>query len=256
MTEQPTNGDLHGQQTLQLIAQADRFNEWMYEMISPFISGNVLEIGSGIGNMSEAIMRTAASVHLSDVNEHYLAILHNRFAGEKKMAAITLLDLVDPGFDYRYTDLFDCFDTIVALNVIEHIDDDYHAIHNCIKMLKPGGNLVILVPAFPRLYNRFDKELGHCRRYSRQRLTGLLGQYLTVIKSSYFNFAGIFGWFVSGAILKNKIIPAAQLRLFNGLVPLFRLVDKAVSGRAGLSAIVVGKLRRLPGSGADTASNK
>lgn len=235
------NIDRHGHETLNVIAQADKFNEWMYETVRPFISGTVLEIGSGIGNMSEFLFRPAQKLYLSDFNETYIALLRKRFSGYKKLGEVFSMDLNDQDFDKKFASLFSSFDTIIALNVVEHIENDGLAISNCKKLLKKGGNLIILVPAYQALYNRFDKELGHYRRYTRKKLKSMIDAHLKIAHSQYFNFPGIFGWFLSGMIMRNKNIPSSQMGLFNKLVPVFKIVEKIVSGRAGLSVIVVAK---------------
>jgi hypothetical protein len=125
--------------------------------------------------------------------------------------------------------------------VVEHIKDDNLAISNAKKLLKHDGNIIILVPAYQALYNRFDIVLEHYRRYNEQRLNSLLSNHFTLIHSQYFNFIGIFGWFFSGSILKKKTVPAGQMSLFNKLVLLFKMVDKLLMNKAGLSVISVGK---------------
>lgn len=134
------------------------------------------------------------------------------------------------------------YDTVFALNVVEHIKDDLLALKNCKKLLKRGGHVVILVPAYQWLYNRFDKELEHYRRYTKNNLARLMADAkLLVIHSQYFNLAGMAGWFVSGKILKKKTIPKDQMSLYNKLVPIFKVVDKTLFNKVGLSVIAVGK---------------
>jgi hypothetical protein len=102
--------------------------------------------------------------------------------------------------------------------------------------------MVILVPAYHQLYNRFDRELEHFRRYDRKKLNDLLvAANLTVIHSQYFNVMGIPGWYISGKLQKNKTIPKSQMSLYNKLVPIFKLIDKIVLNRVGLSVISVGR---------------
>jgi hypothetical protein len=108
--------------------------------------------------------------------------------------------------------------------------------------LKEGGNLVILVPAYMSLYNRFDEELGHYRRYTKKSLEKIFtANSLEIIHRQYFNFAGIPGWYVSGKIQKNRTIPGSQMAFYNRLVPVFRLFDKLILNSAGLSVIMVGR---------------
>ena len=236
------DNDVEGLENLDVIADADKFNSWMYQTIVPFCEGNILEIGSGIGNISSFFLENRKNITLSDIRENYTVKLENKFKQFSNLKDVILLDLVASEFESKYESLLESFDTIFALNVVEHIENDELAILNCKKLLKRGGNLIILVPAYQFLYNDFDKELYHFRRYNKKSLNKLFEiNDIQVIKSKYFNVAGILGWFLSGKIQKNKTIPKGQMRLFNTLVPIFKLVDKFVFKRIGLSLISVGK---------------
>jgi 2-polyprenyl-3-methyl-5-hydroxy-6-metoxy-1,4-benzoquinol methylase len=125
---------------------------------------------------------------------------------------------------------------------VEHIEDDRKAIDNCIQLLKPGGHLVILVPAFQWLYNSFDVELGHYRRYTRRSLRALEEDAgLTVVHQQFFNAAGIIGWFIDGSVLRKRLIPRKQLLLFDKLLPIIKLADVLSFHSIGLSTIAVGR---------------
>jgi SAM-dependent methyltransferase len=155
---------------------------------------------------------------------------------------VATLDLTHHNFDVEYSDYVSCFDSVFALNVVEHIEDHNLAIHNAAKLLKPNGRLIILVPAFQWLYNTFDKDLEHFRRYSRSSLNELLiANGFAVVQSQYFNLMGIPGWFISGTIQRNRMIPNGQMKLYNLLVPFFRLIDKITFNAAGLSVISIGQ---------------
>lgn len=229
--------DTEGQVTLEAIDKADNFNEWMYQTIKPYCKGKVLEIGSGIGNISRYFLRDNFDITFSDIRTSYCDVLLQKFPKSK----IIELDLVDPDFDNKFSTLIGTFDTVYALNVVEHIKDDNLAIMNAKKLLKTDGNIIILVPAYQALYNRFDTVLEHYRRYNDTTLNNLISKHFTLIHSQYFNFIGIFGWFFSGSVLKKKTIPAGQMSLFNMLVSIFKLADKILFNKAGLSVISVGK---------------
>jgi len=231
--------DQEGMETLMAISLADKFNEWMFETIKPFCKGEILEIGSGIGNISSLFIKNNSRITLSDVRSNYIAYLNKQFRASPSCKGILNLDLVYPNFDAQYATLLESFDTVFALNVIEHIQDDRRAILNAEKLLRPGGNLIILVPAFQYLYNRFDKELEHFRRYTKRSLTELMASRLKIIHTQYFNVAGIPGWFVSGKILRKKTVPSGQMKVFNKLVPLFKLIDKLLGKKMGLSVIAI-----------------
>ncbi|MEP7141836.1 MAG: methyltransferase domain-containing protein [Ferruginibacter sp.] len=233
--------DQEGLDVLNVISAADRFNNWMYQSIKPFLKGDILEIGSGIGNITQFVIDDKFKVTASDIRDNYCSILHHRFDDDPYLQEVRNIDIIHPGFDREYHDLLDKFDSIFALNIVEHVENDELAIQNCKKLLRKNGNLVILVPAYQALYNGFDKELEHFRRYTKSKLENLfLTAGLKIYKTQYFNFIGIAGWWFSGSILRNKTIPGGQMKLYNKLVPVFKLVDKIIMNKIGLSVITFG----------------
>jgi len=225
--------DLEGLETLNVIEKADKFNNWMYETIKPHCKGKILEIGSGIGNISEFFIADKFDIVLSDLRDNYIEILTDKFSNQ-----VLKIDLVDENFNIKYNSLIGTFDSVFALNVVEHIKDDVQAIANCKKLLKKGGHLIILVPAYQSLYNQFDVELEHFRRYTQKSLKNIIFQNQLQIKKTFsFNVIGILGWFITGSILKKKTIPEGQMGLFNKLVPIFKLADVLTFKKIGLSVI-------------------
>lgn len=232
--------DPSGQETLESFADASYFNRWMFEAIAPFCRGKVIEIGSGIGNMSKLLLNQSLQVTLSDIRPEYCRILQQEFGKHPRLGGIHQLDLAIPNFVDIYPPLLGQFDTVVALNVIEHIGPDGLAVLNARELLRPGGRLIVLVPAFQWLNNSLDKELGHFRRYTKNSLAALLtGAGLRVARMRYFNAAGIPAWWYSGSVRHNRIIHRHQVALYNKLVPVFRLIDKLVLHQAGLSVVAV-----------------
>jgi 2-polyprenyl-3-methyl-5-hydroxy-6-metoxy-1,4-benzoquinol methylase len=234
--------DQVGGDTLDVIRHADKFNRWTYDTIRPFCKGNILEIGSGVGNISQFFLKDGASILLSDIREGYCDELKQKFEAHSSLKGVELIDLVDPAFDEKFQHLFASFDSIFSLNVVEHIYDDVLAIKNAKKLLKKEGHLIILVPSYQGIYNGLDKDLDHYRRYTKKTLSVLFEKNeLNIIKKQYFNFMGIFAWIISGKLQKNKTIPEGQMGLYNTFVPVFKLIDRIVFRLAGLSTIVVGK---------------
>ena len=162
-------GDQAGAETLEIMSAAPQYNAWMYETVAPWIGRRVLEVGSGIGNMS-AYMLDAGAEHLvlTDMDPWYRAQLAERFAGKPHVRVDELM-LPDDTAATRFA--ADRLDTIVALNVVEHIENDVGALATMRTMLAPGGRIVILVPALQAIYGEMDRELGHFRRYGKAGLS-------------------------------------------------------------------------------------
>ncbi|MCX2837482.1 methyltransferase domain-containing protein [Salinimicrobium sp. MT39] len=234
--------DKTGKDTLQIISEANGFNNWMFQTILPFTKGKILEIGSGLGNISNFFLQTEREIMLTDLRKEYCELLEVQFNSKINLLGIDQVDLVHPEFDYVYKEYLGKFDTVFSLNVIEHIENDHLAIGNCKKLLNKNGHLIILVPSYQKLYNKFDKELGHYRRYTLENLSELfLENNFEILHKQYFNVMGIVGWYFSGSILKNKSIPSSQMKLYEKLVPAWKMLDKIVKNRVGLSSIVVGR---------------
>jgi 2-polyprenyl-3-methyl-5-hydroxy-6-metoxy-1,4-benzoquinol methylase len=229
-----------GQQTLEVISKAHRFNRWMYDTIRPYCNGNILEVGSGIGNISSFFVQDNFQITLSDVDDHYLQTLKNKYATSSNVRDIMLLNLEHNEFENAYHDKQNSFDTIFLLNVLEHIKDDDKAIQNCKYLLKDGGTLIILVPAYSWLYAKLDITLAHYRRYTLRKLKSIFSrQHLTVKANFYFNGIGIIAWSYA-KVFRLSVVPSTEMNMYNTVVPFAKLVDKIVLHRIGLSAVIVG----------------
>ncbi|TBW26476.1 bifunctional 2-polyprenyl-6-hydroxyphenol methylase/3-demethylubiquinol 3-O-methyltransferase UbiG [Gramella sp. KN1008] len=235
--------DNTGKEILESIKIAKRFNKWMFDVIHPYCGSKVFEIGSGIGNISEIFLNNHdGQIFLSDIDTDYCQILKKKFSAHKKCLGVESIDLVAPDFQTRYSSYFNEFDTVFALNVLEHIKEDQLAIFNARQLLKDGGTLIILVPSYMFLYNRVDKGLGHYKRYTVKSLETIFKlNNLKIVHSQYFNFGGIPGWFVNGKLFKNDSISVSKMKIYESLVPLFRIADRLVYHKIGLSTIVVGE---------------
>jgi len=230
-----------GLHTLEVIAKADRFNRWMYDQFRDQLKGEILEIGSGIGNVSKLVIEEEHSITLSDYNEEYCKELKKKFEGNKNVKGIISIDLLDPEFEKKYSGYKERFDSIFLLNVIEHIQDDSFAIRNCKYLLKQNGHLILLAPAYAWLYSSFDKQLGHFRRYTLKSLGDLLKKNnFSILTGSYFNCTGIGGWLLFGKIQRQKMLSGSEMSAFNKIVPIAKGIDKLFGKKVGLSAIVTG----------------
>ncbi len=212
-----------------------RYNAWMFDRIRAWIGSRVLEIGSGIGNLSAFLVDRERLV-LTDTREEYLARLRTRFANHSN---ISVVHLYLPHDDRAVAG--QRFDTIICLNVLEHVEDDITSLAAVRKLLEPKGRLVLLVPALPALYGSIDRALGHHRRYTRADLIAKLERAgFRLVHIEYFNLAGIPGWWWAGRVLQRQTIPAGSLKLYDTLVPLFRL-ERLIPWRVGQSLIAVGE---------------
>jgi SAM-dependent methyltransferase len=215
-------GDVAGAQTLEIMASAPRYNAWQYETIAPYIGSRVLEVGSGIGNMSLHLLEARRElVVLTDTDEWYREQLRTRF-GSHSNVLVAPLTLPDDQAARVFAP--HRLDTVVALNVVEHIPDDVDSLRTMAGMVSRGGRVVVLVPALEVLFGSLDRELQHQRRYTRRTLRAAAeAAGLRVEALFWFNFVGTFGWWWNARVRRIPRIPTDQLRAFDALVPLLRL---------------------------------
>lgn len=158
---------------LQVIAKAEKFNYWLYQQIAPYCQGKILEIGSGSGNISQFFVADKKEIYLSDYDPSFCQMLKQKFP---QMSNDRILNINAEAEDLLSENraLYHSFDTVVAVNVVEHLHDDKLALKNMYSLLRKNGKIVILVPAFQMFYNKLDRNLNHYRRYSYQKLELLL----------------------------------------------------------------------------------
>lgn len=228
------HSDAKGTETLLKFQKANKYNEWIIDQVKPFLVGiKVLEIGCGLGNITKLLKNTFDLTGV-DIRQDYLEYIENILHVKTKCCDLSKKAYFDGIFDAAF-----------SLNVLEHIENHKQLLVNINKVnkaLKPGGNLVILVPAFNWLYGTFDETIFHKRRYTRKSLKNILELAgFKVNKTFYFNAFGIPGWFLCNRILKKKDLPGGQLNLFNKLVPLLKILDKPFQPLFGISVIAYAK---------------
>ena len=211
--------DEHGSEILARLNRAPRFTKWMADTIRPYLGERILEIGAGIGNLTANLVPRTV-YWASDINPQYLDRLEK-------------LTLTRPYMKVQYTDASagetypsERFDTVICLNVVEHLEDDVRALRNIRGSLDKNGRAIILVPNGPGLYGSLDRVLGHYRRYTRKQLQDVCERagfrVETVLK---FNRVGAPGWWWNGRILKKSTFGFWQIKLLNTILPMVRLID-------------------------------
>ena len=224
-------------QTLSILEEAPAYHRWIIEKINPWLGGKILEVGCGTGNLTGLLLQHGKVIP-SDVNEVYLQTVERKFQSHFNLGKPLRWDIQEP----PPPDLEGSMDTIVCSNVLEHVEEDEEALGHCFRLLSPGGRLILLVPALKWLYNGLDQELGHCRRYGRAELEQKLkNQGFRIARVMFFNGFGVLGWFVNGTLLRRRILPRRQARLFNRMVPLFIRIEKGVPTFIGQSLIAIGE---------------
>jgi glycosyltransferase involved in cell wall biosynthesis len=231
--------DEYGSQILARLSRAPRFNAWMADTIRPYCGNSVLEIGSGVGNLTQKLTPRPKYV-VSDVNPLYLQTLE-RLRIDRPYLQTTYCDVTD--FD-SFPKSQGPFDTVICLNVVEHVQDDKASLRNIRAVLAEGGRAIVLVPQGQWNFGTLDEVLGHQRRYSKEGLRALAVECGFEVKELVeFNRIGTIGWYLNGKILRRRKFGLLQILALNALTPLLRVVDGLLPVPA-LSLIAV--LERAP----------
>src|SRR5688572_18724176 len=231
-----TRGDSEpdGYVTLERMAALKHYNRWILDRFQKFMGQRVLEVGSGTGNMTRLLYGRDLIV-ATDMEPAYLHILRNRFRRQPTIK-VAPLDLEKD--DHKNLVEHE-FDTVVCLNVLEHIKDDQGALERLHEVLVPGGRLLLFVPADQSLFGTLDTQVGHHRRYSPESLEAVIrAAGFEVRQLSYHNVYGRFGWWMNGRVLKRRHLPGAQSRIFDFFVPVLRRLEGA-NPKKGLSLVAV-----------------
>ena len=214
--------DEHGSQMLGRLARAGRFNGWMADVIRPFLGSRLLEIGSGTGNLTRRLVPRDFYV-ASDVNPLYVKTLEN-LTSDRPYLAARFTDVTDLA---SYPQLAGGFDSVVCLNVIEHIDDDVGALRNIRAVLAQGGRAIVLVPSGPWNFGSLDEVLGHKRRYTEATLRRAAEEAgFEVRQVLRFNRVSSLPWFLNGRVMRKKSFGLLQIRIVDWITPISRVVDR------------------------------
>jgi len=219
--------DEYGSNILVSMAGVPNLNRWMADAIRPHVGSRVLEIGSGIGNLARHLLPRDRYT-ASDINPHYLDYLRNLAEGRPYLE-VRELDLERPE---HFAAIEPGHDTVVCLNVLEHVADDAGALRNLHGALEPEGRLVLLVPQGRGVFGTLDEALGHHRRYEREGLKRLLEETGFRVEE----------WWVNGKVLGRRHFGRVQLKAVNMLTWLFRPLDRVLPWH-GTSLIAVGRKR-------------
>jgi SAM-dependent methyltransferase len=201
------------------LADARNYNSWLFERARPYLGSSALDVGAGIGTFTDLAASATGSIVAVEPDPAFAKHLAARFADRPGVEVVNA-DLADLDSSRR-------FDSIVCFNVLEHIGDDSEALGLLHGLLRPGGRLLLLVPAHAWLWSPFDEAVGHQRRYARPALEQALRRSgLAVDEIRYVNPVGGLGWLVSMRLMGRRTLSAGQTRAFDRIVPVVRPLDR------------------------------
>jgi ubiquinone/menaquinone biosynthesis C-methylase UbiE len=215
------------------------YNRWLHERFESYLGKRILEVGSGVGNQTRYFIDERERVVASDIEPHYVRELIGRFGDRTNLRVASYRF---PLSDADRAELqHEGIDTIVCMNVLEHIEDDVATLTDFARVLPSNGHLVLLVPSLKALYGTLDKHLHHFRRYDQDELrTKLAAAGFTIDDMRFLNRVAVPGWWLNSRVLKRTVMPKGQLRLFKWIMPLLRLEENHPPS-FGLSLLVLAR---------------
>jgi SAM-dependent methyltransferase len=202
------------------MSSARNYNAWLLDRARPYLGRRVLDVGAGIGTFTAELVRTADAVVALEPDPEEAEVLRERFAGEDRVKVLQCTAAELPAEESP-------FDAAICFNVLEHVPDDVDALRAVSARLRPGGHLLLLVPAHPALYGATDRAVDHVRRYDRATLRRAVeASGFELLELRHVNPVGALGWAVSSRLLRRREIPTGPLALYDRLVPLLRALDR------------------------------
>ena len=219
---------------LELFAQAHHWKQYVAKLIRPFIKGDVLEAGAGIGT-NTALFRTPLvnSWTLLEPDATFCKTLHQKQLDGQLPPNCIIFN--------GYTSMLETievYDTIIYIDVIEHIEDDHTEIQTATRLLKKGGSLIVLSPAHQYLMSPFDKAIGHYRRYSKKMMRSLAGKDLLERRMMYVDAPGLMASLANKLLLKQSSPSQQQIKFWdNTIIPVARILDPLLGYTVGKTVI-------------------
>jgi glycosyltransferase involved in cell wall biosynthesis len=224
--------------TLRRMSNLGPYNAWLHARFDAYLGRRILEVGSGVGNQTR-FFDDRERVVASDIEPHYVRELRGKYDGRTN---VRIGSFRFPLTDADAADLAsERLDTVVCLNVLEHIEDDRGTLPGFARVLAAGGHLALLVPAMPSLYGTLDVHLSHFRRYDKADLKAMVeAAGFVVDEIRYLNRPGVLGWWLNSKVLKRRVLPKGQLAAFRAILPFLRLEEKRAPS-FGMSLLVLAR---------------
>ncbi len=188
---------------LEIFDTAKVFQKYVYFLIKKYFKNKIFEVGAGIGSFTRNYNDSYKEIYLSDLDKNNYLVLKKKFS-KKKNIKIN---------NQKINQINKKFNTIIYLNVLEHIKEDKREINLAISKLNSGGHLIILVPAHQKLYSKFDKAIGHCKRYNINFFKNNKFKNASVEKLIYLDMVGYFLYFCNKIFFKEEIYPS-KIKVF------------------------------------------
>jgi SAM-dependent methyltransferase len=225
---------------LEAMSLAVKYHKWLLDEFRPYIGKNIVEVGAGKGSFSEMLLATQPDtlslVEPSEMFDDLSRIISSNDNGPRVDLFHSIFEVAKPILTSTAKP-----DTIIYVNVLEHIEDDLRELGLIRDSLTDGGRCLIFVPAMTALFSEFDRDLGHFRRYRKGELEKKVRDAgFKILRSRYFDLAGVAPWFVKYRILRSRTLGGGTVSLYdNLLVPIMRRVESVVAPPIGKNILLV-----------------
>src|SRR5262249_36179937 len=209
---------------------------WIMETFAPFVGGHVVEYGAGMGTISQHLAPLAGRLTLVEPSTNLVGILRAKVRDDPKV------EVDGESFEHDAARIgAAAVDTVVIVNVLEHIEDDRGALVHLFRILRPGGHLLIYVPALQRLISKLDLMFGHFRRYHRTDLADKVAKAGGEVKlCRYFDCLGVLPWFFLNKLMGATTFNPHLVHIHDKLVvPVSRAIEQVISPPIGKNIILV-----------------
>jgi SAM-dependent methyltransferase len=217
---------------------AVNYHKWILDELRQFIGRDLVEVGAGTGKFSALLLDegpdTIALVEPSEMFAHLTRNVTSERAATRFYKNIFADVAVEIAKANRP-------DTIVYINVLEHIEDDRHELSLIYECLQPGGKALIFVPALPILFGEFDRQIGHFRRYTKKDLSDkAIEAGFTILRARYFDLMGILPWYVKYKVLKSASLETGAIKLYDKIVvPVEKIFESIIAPPIGKNLLFV-----------------
>ena len=224
--------------SLESLSEAQRYHSWLTDLAFPHLGDHPVEIGSGLGGYARTWLEDGLpAITVTERDPSRLQVLRETFADDPRVTVSDLDVFAPPAGEHS---------AMVAMNVLEHIEDHVGALRAAHTLLRPGGRVIMFVPAFEFAMSRFDRAIGHYRRYT---VASLRGAYeaagLEVESVHYVNAPGLLAWFTGMRLLRMTPKYGPTVRVWDSaVVPVARAVESRVRPPFGQSVFAVGRVPR------------
>jgi SAM-dependent methyltransferase len=223
---------------LEILATMSNYYGWIMDIFAPFVRGHVVEYGAGMGTISQQLVPLAERVTLVEPSPNLVEGLRAKFRDNPKIEVVAeSLEQHVRGVDVPMSN------TVVLVNVLEHIEDDRQALAALVRILRPGGYLLVFVPALQGLMSKLDLKFGHFRRYQRTDLVEKVAEAGGETQlCHYLDFIGILPWFVLNKVMGATAFHPRLISIHDKLVvPVSRTVERVIPPPIGKNIILVAR---------------